>query len=258
LHALVMGATIVVSPTVHWSVDAWQRLARKCLSPDFSVIRGDALGGDLAMKPCEVDLVAIFAENHRCIGTIDDPARKELDHHQIIRPHNSHSGSGSREWPGNGSLNRRSLKRVGHEQYVKLEGHQRFSRLKSELCDSLAVDHAEGRRVTGVEAGGEKRVYDLGETMLIDGDQHVGVASVAGMLPSGESETTDDGLGCIDFPEGVPPRTQRCKNALTRHGRALLDDSPSTFAPSPGLTRPNADLTIARRPGGPPIPRQDA
>jgi len=150
------------------------------------------------MQSLEVDLVAILPEHHRCVGAIDDPPCLQLDHHQVIWSYDEHVTPGPGERPGHGPPHRFSLKAVGDEQHVELEGHQRFGRLKCELGDSLTVDDAQRGRVAGPKPNCREGGKEFVEPLLVNGDQHIGISCIPGVFPGNQSEPADHRLGRID------------------------------------------------------------
>ena len=81
------------------------------------------------------------------------------------------------------------------EQHVELKRQQSIFGLVHELQDRLPVDREGWRRMFWVEAGLLQMKHDLIDPPAIDGDQHVGVTRVAGVVPCGEREAANQRHG---------------------------------------------------------------
>ena len=72
-----------------------------------------------------------------------------------------------------------------------------------------------------VEAGLFQVEHHFVDPPAIDGDQHIGVTRVAGVVPCGERQAADQRHGGVEGCEGVPALMQCGEDTFTCHGSAL-------------------------------------
>ncbi len=138
------------------------------------------MGEDHALEPFEVDVAAVFAEDHR---PINDAARQQLDDDEIIWSHDRHVpiavGKSARHSPGECLL----LEWSRGQQHIKLKWHQGVSRLKGELQDPLPIDHSQRWLMPRLKACIHNSSHEFGDLFRHDCHKHVGIAGVACVIP---------------------------------------------------------------------------
>ena len=82
------------------------------------------------------------------------------------------------------------------QKKIKLKGHQGVDGLKRELDDSLAVNHAQRRHVSGMKPGLCQQPYQSVDLFMLDDYQHVGVARVPRIVPRRERQPANHRLRC--------------------------------------------------------------